>query len=105
MTFSQLEQRINNNKEIDFGDIFSKSFELFKKTWTKGLVLILLSLVVGICVAAVALLPMFFLGLFDPYQFQHEEPSILMMITMLVTMLPAIFLASAFTMLINAAFF
>ncbi|WP_100615191.1 hypothetical protein [Confluentibacter citreus] len=43
--------RINNAKELDFGDIISNSIELFKKVWLKGLVVVLFVLISVICIS------------------------------------------------------
>ena len=41
-TIAYLTDKINNAKDLDFGSILSKSFELFKKTWVQGFILILI---------------------------------------------------------------
>lgn len=109
MQYSELERRIEGNKSIDFGNILSKSIELFKKTWQQGLVHMLLSFALVFGVMIVVMIPFVLLGVFDPSVFQDRNPDpekiVLMYVTMYLTMLPAIFVASAFTMLINAAFF
>lgn len=43
MNFTELEQKINENKPLDFGDVFSKSITLFKKTWLQGLIIYILT--------------------------------------------------------------
>lgn len=109
MQYSELERKIEENKQIDFGQILSKSFELFKKTWQKGLIHLLLSMLLVFGVMVVMMIPMVLLGVFDPSVFQDRNPEpekiLMMYLTMYLTMLPAIFVASAFSMLINAAFF
>lgn len=105
MNYSELEQEINKNEPLDFGDIFSRSFELFKKTWQQGLLHMLLSILVVFGIMAIIMIPLVMVGIFDPSQFERSEPSPLFFISMMVTMFPAIFLASTFSMLLNAAFF
>ena len=39
MTLSEIQQKISNAPQLDFGDIFNKSVELFKKSWLYGLLL------------------------------------------------------------------
>lgn len=39
MTPSEILQKISNAPQLDFGDIFNKSVELFKKSWLYGLLL------------------------------------------------------------------
>lgn len=36
MTLSEIQQKISNAKALEFGDIFNKSIELFKKSWLYG---------------------------------------------------------------------
>jgi len=43
MNFTELEQKINENSSLDFGDIFNKSITLFKKTWLQGLIIYILT--------------------------------------------------------------
>ncbi|PKQ44507.1 hypothetical protein [Confluentibacter flavum] len=49
--FNNLLYKINNAKELDFGDIISNSIELFKKVWLKGLVVVLFVLISAICIS------------------------------------------------------
>ena len=39
MTLEKIQQKIKNAPALDFGDIFNKSIELFKKSWLYGLML------------------------------------------------------------------
>lgn len=50
--------KIENAKELDFGDILSRSFELFKKTWVKGFLLLSIILIVAIPFMIAVYLPM-----------------------------------------------
>lgn len=108
MNYSELEQKINENKSVDFGDIFNKSFELFKKTWQQGLLHMLLSVGVMLCVMALIMIPLFAMGIFDPSTFQGFEngnPDFSGIIMMYLAMFPAIFIAVTFSTLLNAAFY
>lgn len=108
MNFSQIEQKIEENKPLDFGDIFNKSFELFKKTWQQGLLYMLLSVAVVLGVMAVILVPMFVAGIIDPSAFESLEsgnPDYRAIIVVYLLMVPAIFAASVVSMLLNAAFY
>lgn len=58
MNFTELEQKINRNNSLDFGDIFSKSITLFKKTWLQGLIVYILSVVLMVPVMFVIYIPM-----------------------------------------------
>lgn len=52
-------KRIENAKSPDFGDIFSKSFELFKEVWTDGMVHVLVTMVVVIPFFIAVYVPLF----------------------------------------------
>ncbi len=56
MTLNQLESRIQNAKELDFGDIFDKCIKLFKQVWLQGFLTIL--------IAALLTVPFYFLFTF-----------------------------------------
>ena len=105
MNYTEFSNRLEKNKPIDLGDILNKSFELFKRTWTQGLIHLLLNFLIVIPISLLVFIPMFFAGLIDTRLYEHSEPSILTIITMFVMVFPAVFLASTFTMLLNAAFF
>ncbi len=108
MNFSQIEQKIEENKPLDFGDIFNKSFELFKKTWQQGLLYMLLSVAIVLGVMAIILVPMFVAGVIDPSSFESLEngnPDFRAIIGVYLLMIPAIFAASVLSMLLNAAFY
>ncbi|MEL4308627.1 hypothetical protein [Joostella sp. CR20] len=69
MKFDVLLNKIAQSPRLDFGDIFGKSIDLFKKTWTQGLLLLLTSLVLVIPLVILLYSPMFvsaFTGDFDP---------------------------------------
>jgi len=108
MNFTELEQKINENKSLDFGDIFSKSIELFKKTWRQGLLHALLSVALVLGVMTLFFVPMFLMGVVDPSAFESLEsgsPDFMPIIMIYVIMFPAIFIASIFSMLLNMAFY
>ncbi|ALJ04921.1 hypothetical protein APS56_07205 [Pseudalgibacter alginicilyticus] len=52
-------EKINNAKALDFGDILSRTFELFKKTWLQGFLLMLCIFVVAIPIFVVIYMPMY----------------------------------------------
>lgn len=99
MIFSELLLKIQNAQALDFGDIFSKSIELFKKVWVQGLVMLLLTMVLMIPFYLLMYLPMLALGLMDPMAFQPSysgDLGVLLMIPMLLLAL----LFSLFAMVI-----
>lgn len=46
MQFLEIQKKIQNAKSLDFGDIFNKSIELFKKVWLQGFLLQLFTIIV-----------------------------------------------------------
>lgn len=56
-TLSSLQEKIDNVKELDFGDILSRTFDLFKKTWLQGFIMVLLLMVIMIPFFIVVFMP------------------------------------------------
>ena len=52
-TYLNLEEKINNAKSLDFGDIISQSIDLFKKVWLKGFLTILFLMIGGFIIGFV----------------------------------------------------
>ncbi len=81
MTAQELQSRIQQAKALDFGDIFNKSIELFKKVWVQGLVMLLLTMVIMLPLYFIMYLPMIAAGIIDPTMFEPgQEPSPALMI-------------------------
>ena len=57
--FSSLQDKIINAKELDFGDILSMCFELFKKTWLQGFILLLIIFIVVIPIFIAIYIPIY----------------------------------------------
>jgi hypothetical protein len=108
MNYTALEQKINENKPLDFGDILSKSIELFKKTWKQGVLHALLSVGLVMCVVLLVLIPMYMTGVFNPEVFDSlnsSQPDYRAIVMMYLILFPAVFIASIFVSLINMAFY
>ena len=48
MTLSEIQSKVKNAPALDFGDIFNKSIELFKKSWLYGFLMELFILIISI---------------------------------------------------------
>ncbi|MEM7185946.1 MAG: hypothetical protein AAF466_04740 [Bacteroidota bacterium] len=107
-------EKIENSKSVDFGDILSKSFELYKKVFQEGLMHTLVSLIVVIpfiLVIYIPLLPMYidmiqYGG--DPYYYGNEPfflESPVMMIGYLLLIFALSILMQVVTMSIYGHFF
>ena len=91
--------KIENANKPDFGDILSKSFELFKKVWEQALYHALMSMVVVIPMILLIYIPyiafIFYMGGFDGYNSYdtygyYNEPDITPYIPVLILYLSLI---------------
>ncbi|WP_271769061.1 hypothetical protein [Aquimarina algiphila] len=115
MTLNNLLEKIENNTPLDFGEIFGKSIELFKKVWLQGMIHILLLMVVIIPLVLVMYVPIFALagisgfennyGEYGDYGYPSEELSIGFMLLFIVLVLVMSMVASAFQLGITAHFY
>ncbi|WP_179374431.1 hypothetical protein [Winogradskyella wichelsiae] len=67
MDTTEINQRINNAKVLDFGTIFNQSIELFKKVWVQGLITLLLNVVLAIPVVLTVYIPLILFGVADAF--------------------------------------
>lgn len=78
MDFLSLMQRLEEKRPLDFGDIFSKSFELYKKIWVQGFLFILCQFLFIIPVFLIAYIPLLGTlaveGSYDPYSTTEVSP-------------------------------
>ena len=58
-TFENLSEKISNGKELDFGDILSRTFELFKKVWLQGFLLMVILCIVMVPLFVAIYMPMY----------------------------------------------
>jgi hypothetical protein len=72
MKVIEIQQRIQNAKDLDFGSLFNQSIELFKKVWVQGLVTLLLNMVMAIPVLMVVYIPLIFMGFFEAYGTNYD---------------------------------
>ena len=97
-TINAILGKIENAKALDFGDIFNKSIELFKKVWLQGLVMLLLTLVLMLPFYIIMYLPLIAMGLFDNELLNQGQEQNL---TILVPFYIFIFVFSFFAMIIG----
>ncbi|WP_299217879.1 hypothetical protein [uncultured Aquimarina sp.] len=112
MNASQLFDKIENISPIDFGNIFNKSIELFKKVWLQGFIHLLISFVVIIPLIIVMYIPIVALASingfddsYGEYSNQFEEVSIGLAILFVVLAVVVSMIASAFQFGIIAHFY
>ncbi|PKA82473.1 hypothetical protein ATE92_0603 [Ulvibacter sp. MAR_2010_11] len=106
-------QKIENAKKPDFGDILSKSFELFKKVWEQALYHVLITLAAVVPMILLVYIPYiaFFLsmGALDTQgNYDYVEPDLMeylpLLIGYIIVVLALIFVVQAFVYGITAHF-
>ena len=73
MNLENLTQHIKNKPDLDFGTIFSRSIELFKKVWLQGVIILLLTFVVILPFYIIMYIPMIAMGITDPEALRQNE--------------------------------
>ena len=71
-TMTSLLEKVEHAKDLDFGDVFNKSIELFKKVWVQGLVTMLLTMLLMLPLYLVMYLPLIAMDVLDPDSMQQE---------------------------------
>ncbi len=105
-TLETLLSKIENAKDLDFGDIFSKSIELFKKVWVQGLVTLLLTMVMMIPFYIIMYVPLIAMGILDPESMQQGgEPNMALLIPFYLVMLVFVFFAMIIGFGLKSAFY
>ncbi len=115
MQANKLFEKIENSKSPDFGDIFNKSIELFKKVWLQGFIHLLISTVIVLPLIFVMYIPIIALAGLAGYEggyseyggpgYGQEELSIGIMILFIILVLVVSIIASAFQLGITAHFY
>jgi len=104
MNFENQTQHIKHKPDLNFGTIFSRSIELFKKVWLQGFIILLLTFVVILPFYIVMYIPMIAMGLTDPEAFRHNELPPMVAIAMII-LVPVIAIGiTTFALALNAAF-
>lgn len=104
MNLEIITERIKSNADLSFGDIFSKSIELFKKVWLQGFILLLLTFVVILPFYIILYIPMIAVGITDPEAIRNNElPPMVAMAMGILAPVVAIGV-STFALALNAAF-
>ena len=104
MDFDSITSKINESQPLDFGTIFNRSIELFKKVWVQGLVTVLLTSVCILPFYILLYVPMIAMGFTDPQAMQNDEPPTSFII-FLALFMPIFMLAvMTISLALNAAF-
>ena len=115
MVSNRLFDKIENSASLDFGDIFNKSIELFKKAWLQGFIHLLIMMAIMVPLFFVMYIPVFVMAgitgygsSYDPYGdygYTNEELSIGLMILFVVLVLVIVMVVTAIQLAINAHFY
>lgn len=110
MTLSEIQQKIKNAPALDFGDIFNKSVELFKKSWLYGLLLQLFVLIITLPFIIILYAP-FVMSIVAQSKSGHVDPDVFgslfagFTVFYLVIFFLGILAATVFQLALQAAFF
>lgn len=98
--------KVNGSKELDFGTIFNKSMELFKKTWVEGLVVFLITMVAIIPLYILMYVPLLAMGLFYPDSLESgNKYDFILLLPLGLVILVFVFLAMVISFGLKSAFF
>lgn len=73
MNFESTLKRIDEKAALDFGSIFNRSLELFKKVWLQGFITVLLTFICILPFYILIYVPLIAAGITDPEMLQQEE--------------------------------
>lgn len=104
MNFTSVSERIQSSIYLDFGSIFSRSIELFKKVWLQGFITLLLTFVTILPFYVLFYIPFIAAGISDPEMLRTEEvpPGVLIPMMILFPILMTVVMT--ITLALNAAF-
>ena len=103
--YQELQRRIETAGPVDFGDIFQRSIDLFKKTWSQGLILTLITIAITVPLAMMMYIPAIGLLIENPSAFEEGDFSVVMIVSMVLIFIVALFIITVLTFALNAAFF
>jgi len=104
MRFNELTQQIEKGMLLDFGSIFGRSFDLFKKVWLEGFIVLLLTFVTIVPFYILIYIPMIIAGVSDPEMLRSDEVPPELVIPMLVLMPVVLIGIMTIGLLLNASF-
>ncbi|SHI69225.1 hypothetical protein [Pseudozobellia thermophila] len=104
MDFEQTIARIAHSEPLDFGSIFSRSIELFKKVWLQGFLVLLLTFVLILPFYILLYGPMLMAGITDPEMLGRDEMDPALMRAMIVLVPVVVLGVMTVSTALNAAF-
>ncbi|MCF8715423.1 hypothetical protein JM658_11345 [Joostella atrarenae] len=106
MDYNNILSKIEQNKPLDFGNIFGESIELFKKTWGQGVLLLLFSFILIIPAVLLLYVPFvggFVAGAYDPEASSEVSPVIMFLFVLLF--LPVMMIIQTISLGLMAGFY
>ena len=104
MTYDTLVEQIKGAAPLDFGSIFSRSIDLFKKVWLQGFITLLLTILLLLPFYIILYIPFLAVASNHPELMNAENMPPEVMLPMLILFPVFMVLAMVFTLLLNAAF-
>lgn len=104
MNFTAVNERIQRSESLDFGSIFSRSIELFKKVWLQGFVTLLLTFVTILPFYVLFYIPFILAGISDPEMLRTEEVPPAVLLPMIVLFPILMIVVTTVALALNAAF-
>ncbi|MHA7056336.1 hypothetical protein ACWGOQ_0003895 [Aquimarina sp. M1] len=112
MDANQLFEKIEKSNPIDFGNIFNKSIELFKKVWLQGFIHLLISMVIIVPLIFVMYIPIIALASIGGFEsdyggqvYYQDEISVGMIVLFVILVIVVSLVGSAFQLGITAHFY
>ncbi len=104
MNFTVISEKIQNSFPLEFGSIFNRSIELFKKVWLQGFITLLLTMVTILPFYLLFYIPFIMAGITDPEMFDSENVPPQVLIPM-IFLFPVLLIAvMTIGLALNAAF-
>ena len=104
MDTTTLSKIITEGKPLGFGDIMSRSFDLFKKVWLQGFLTLILTFACLVPFYLLCYVPMLFMGISDPDMLGQGEWSVPAVIWMIVFLPILIMAATVVSIAFTSAF-
>ncbi|WP_194765635.1 hypothetical protein [Tamlana sp. I1] len=109
-TVTDLLKKIEQAKSLDFGEIFGESIELFKKTWLKGFILFLMTLVIMLPLIIILYIPLIGMIIAQGENGQIDDSAMTnffgsMSILYILFVVVGIFVLGSITFVLNAGFY
>lgn len=98
-------EKIEQAKALEFGDIFNRCIELFKKVWLQGLVMLLLTMLFMLPFYILMYAPLIAMGILNPEAMQGTQPDLAVLLPFYLFMLLFMFFVMVIVVAFKAAFY